>query len=208
MQVFRSDNPAAAFNEEEEKATLTESDRELAIVAAAKQDPHAFAPLYRHYVGLVYHYALGRLRDPHRAEDATAATFTGALQALPSFNPEQRPGGTTFRSWLMTIARNTVIDASRRHPPTEPLDDARPVSRDPGPEQIAIASDQRDRIHAAIAHLPGTQRQIVELRLVGLRGTEIAEVLGMSPGAVKTANYRAFGRLRETLREHHDADFS
>lgn len=206
MQAFRSDDPAA-FNEED-TATAIESDRELAIIAAAKQDPHAFAPLYRHYVGLVYHYALGRLRDPHRAEDATSQTFTRALQALPSFNPERRPDGTTFRSWLMTIARNTVIDASRRHRPTDSLDHARPVSREPGPEQTAVASDQRDHIHAAIARLPETQRQIVELRLVGLRGAEIADVLGMSAGAVKTANYRAFGRLRETLREHHDADVS
>lgn len=104
----------------------------------------------------------------------------------------------------MTIARNTVIDASRRHRPTASLDDARPVSSDPGPEHAAIASVERDRIHAAIARLPETQRQVVELRLVGLRGTEIADVLDMSTGAVKTANYRAFQRLREVLRETDD----
>lgn len=90
MQAFRSDNPAAAFDEEE-TAAPTGSDRELAIIAAAKQNPHAFAPLYRHHVGLVYHYALGRLRDPRRAEDATSQTFTRVLQAWPSFNPESLP---------------------------------------------------------------------------------------------------------------------
>lgn len=206
MQAFRSENPPVSFNEE--AVNPTESDRELAIIAAAKENPHAFAPLYRRYVDLVYHYALGRLRDPHQAEDATAATFTRVLLALPSFEPERRPDGTTFRSWLMTIARHTVVDAARRHRPTDSLDDARPVSRDPGPEHAAIAGDERDRIHAAIARLPETHRQIVELRLVGLRGTEIADVLGMSRGAVKTANYRAFGRLREMLRESHDADLS
>lgn len=203
MQAYRSDNPVAAFDDG--TASPSQSDRELAIIVAAKENPRAFAPLYRHYVGLVYHYALGRLRDPHRAEDATSQTFTRVLQALPSFHPKRRPDDTTFRSWLMTIARNTVIDASRRHRPTEPLEDVRLVSIELGPEHAAIASVERDRIHAAIAQLPETQRQIVELRLVGLRGAEIADVLDMSVGAVKTANYRAFQRLRDVLRETDDA---
>lgn len=180
------------------------SDHELAIIAAAQQNPHAFEPLYRQYVGLVYHYALGRLRDPHRAEDATSQTFTRVLQALSSFKPERRATGTTFRSWLMTIARNTVIDASRRQKLISSLDDASPISTDPGPEHAAVTSSEHDRIHAAIAQLPESQRHIVELRLVGLRGAEIAEVLGMSLGAVKTANYRAYQRLRELLRETDD----
>lgn len=199
MQASRSENPdAATFGE---RLSSVESDHELANIAAAKEDPHAFAPLYRRYVGLVYHYALGRLRDPHRAEDATSQTFTRALQALPSFERERRADGTTFRSWLMTIARNTVIDAARRQRPTDSLDSARSALSDPGPEHAAIASSEQARVHVAIAQLPETQRQIVELRLVGLKGTEIADVLDMSAGAVKTANYRAYQRLRELLRE-------
>jgi RNA polymerase sigma-70 factor (ECF subfamily) len=198
MEASRADNPGAVFNDEHPP---TETDRELAIIAAAKRDPAAFAPLYRHYAGLVYHYALGRLRDSHRAEDATSQTFIRALRALPSFQPERRGAGTTFRSWLMTIARNTVIDTARRGRPTAPLDATRAVSPELGPEQTAIARSERDRVHAAIARLPETQRQVVELRLVGLKGPEIADVLGISHGAVKTANYRAYGRLRELLGE-------
>ena len=54
--------------------------------------------------------------------------FTRVLTALPSFRPERRPDGTTFRSWLMTIARNTVIDSARRQRPSVPIDDARPAA--------------------------------------------------------------------------------
>jgi RNA polymerase sigma-70 factor (ECF subfamily) len=198
MEASRADNPDRALDAEHPP---TETDRELAIIAAARRDPAAFAPLYRQYVGLVHHYALGRLRDPHRAEDATSQTFTRALHALPSFRPERRPDGTTFRSWLMTIARNTVIDAARRQRPAVPLDHARPAAPEDGPEQAAIARSERERVHAAVARLPETQRQVVELRLVGLSGPEIADVLGISHGAVKTANYRAYQRLRELLGE-------
>lgn len=198
MEASRADNPGTARDDERLPA---ETDRELAIIVAAKRDPAAFAPLYRQYVGLVYHYALGRLRDPHRAEDATSQTFTRALKALPSFKPERRPDGTTFRSRLMTIARNTVIDAARRQRPVASLDATRPAAAEAGPEHVAIARSERDRVHAAVARLPETQRQVVELRLVGLKGPEIADVLGISHGAVKTANYRAYQRLRELLGE-------
>lgn len=198
MEASCADNPGAVFDDAH---APNETDRELATIAAAKRDPAAFEPLYRHYVGLVYHYALGRLRDPHRAEDVTSQIFTRVLTALPSFRPERRPDGTTFRSWLMTIARNTVIDSARRQRPSVPLDDARPAALEAGPEHVAIARGERERVHAAVARLPETQRQVVELRLVGLKGREIADVLDISHGAVKTANYRAYQRLRELLGE-------
>ena len=200
MQAFRTDNrDRPPDNEARVPADPTEA--EMAMIDAAKVDPRAFEPLYRHHVGLVYHYALGRLRDPHRAEDATSQTFTRALQALTSFKPKRREHGTTFRSWLMTIARNTVIDAERRSKPASPLDDQHPASAEYGPEHIAIATSEQERVRDAIAKLPETQRHIVELRLVGLSGIEIADVLDMTHGAVKTANYRAYARLRDLLGE-------
>jgi DNA-directed RNA polymerase specialized sigma24 family protein len=52
-----------------------------------------------------------------------------------------------------------------------------------------------------LARLPERQRQIVELRLLGLNGVEIAEVVGLSHSAVKSAQFRAYGALRDLLRE-------
>jgi hypothetical protein len=62
MQTSRSKNQHAASRGERLRPTAC--DGELAIIAAAKLNPDAFEPLYRQYAGLVYHYALGRLRRP------------------------------------------------------------------------------------------------------------------------------------------------
>lgn len=176
---------------------------ETSHIERARSDPAAFAPLYEAYVELVWSYALSRLRDPERATDATSQTFVKAITALPTFQPERRGDGTSFRSWLMTIARNVVIDEVRATRPTSPLDEpsVQPllVARDRSPEDSAIAAMERRQIDLALARLPLVQRQIVELRAVGMKGAEIAKALDMSIGAVKTANHRAYRRLRDLL---------
>jgi RNA polymerase sigma-70 factor (ECF subfamily) len=182
---------------------------EMEHIARARCDPAAFAPLYEVYVEIVWRYALNRLGDRDRAADATSQTFAKAIGALPAFRPERRGDGTTFRSWLMTIARNVVIDEIRRASPTTPIDApatrARLIARDRSPEESAIAASERQRIEQALGHLPEMQRRIVELRAAGLTGAEIADVLNVTVAAVKTANHRAYHRLRELLNEDVDA---
>jgi RNA polymerase sigma factor (sigma-70 family) len=73
------------------------------------------------------------------------------------------------------------------------------VDPTPGPEELLQAGETRDDAWALIASLPPLQQRILELRLADLTGREIAEVLGMSHGAVKAAQFRAFTRLREQL---------
>ena len=193
-----AENPASSID--------VSLDDELRQIVAAKADPQAFAPIYERYVDLVYAYCLRRLGDPELAADATSTVFARALSALPSFEPQRRVSGSTFRSWLMTIARNVVIDLVRRQPATTPIDlgsDNELILRDrqPTPEEHAIQADERLRIERALTQLPATQRHIVELRGIGMKGAEIADILGMSVGAVKTAHFRAYSRLRILLHE-------
>lgn len=189
--------------------------RELEQIEAARRDPCAFAPLYEAYVDLVWRYAMGRLADPERAADVTSATFAQALKALPDFRPQRRGDATTFRSWLMTIARHAVISELRRDRPARSLDDplitGELVDGQPSPEEHAVARAEQERVLAALAQLPSTQRRIVELRLAGMKAAEIAGILDMSISAVNTAHFRAYARLRDLLseqvqvrRERHD----
>lgn len=176
---------------------------ELAQIQAAQRDLRAFAPLYDAYADLVWRYAMRRLGDPDRAAEATSATFARALAALPDFQPVPRENSTSFRAWLMTIARNAVIDAARGNRPALSLDqpgaDAAIIDHRPTPEESAIAAEERRRVFAALAKLAPAQRRIVELRLAGLRSAEIADELGMTVSAVNTAHFRAFARLRDLL---------
>jgi RNA polymerase sigma-70 factor (ECF subfamily) len=198
-------NPRAAIGMSEPARAGPADGWEIEHIARARHDPAAFAPLYEAYADLVWRYALSRLGDRERAADATSQTFAKAIAALSTFRPERRGDGSTFRSWLMTIARNVVIDEARKTRPTTPLDApaAQPqlVARERSPEDAGIAAVERQRIERALAHLPDAQRRIVELRAAGLKGVEIAGVLNMSLAAVKTANHRAYLRLRELLGE-------
>lgn len=183
---------------------------DLAIVARAKHDPQAFAPLYERYAPIVYHYCLRRLSHTEAAADATAIVFTKAIAALPRFTPDGRREGSTFRAWLFAIAHNVVIDTHRRNRHHVSLDASSgplassPRLVDPGqsPEDLAITADQDRRVRAMLERLPDRQRSIVELRLAGLSGAEIGRSLGMSESAVKSAQFRAYALLRELFREH------
>lgn len=187
---------------------------DLSIVVRAQQDPAAFAPLYERYEPIVRGYCQRRLGNPEVAADAASRTFIRALQALPAFRPDPSRQGSTFRSWLFTIARHVVIDVHRRdrnHPSLDqPGRDGIPLGEsaiaiDPSatPEDIAITNDLGNQLRDALARLPERQRQIVELRLAGLTGAEIAASLGMSLSAIKSAQFRAYTTLRTLLDDHH-----
>jgi RNA polymerase sigma-70 factor (ECF subfamily) len=172
------------------------SDAEL--VALAKRDRAAFAPLYQRYAPSVFRYCRRRLGDPEAAADATSQVFVRVLAALP------RCRGETFRAWLVGIAHNVTTDAlrasARRRLRDAPLEGARHrVDLAPSPEQLAVAGDGEAAVRALLAALPADQRAIVELRLAGLTGVEIAQALGKSHGAVRIAQLRAYRRLRELL---------
>lgn len=175
---------------------------ELRQIGKAQRNITAFGPLYQQYVHLVWNYCLARLRDDDRAADATSTTFLKAMKALPVYKAEIRGEQTTFRSWLMTIARNVVMDELRRRP-TSPLGDIelQLASTDDGPEAITIALDRKRQLLQAFAKLSDQQQDVIRLRQQGLTGEEIGTVLGISAGAVKSTHYRAILRLRELLDE-------
>jgi RNA polymerase sigma-70 factor (ECF subfamily) len=175
-------------------ADLDDPSADEALVRAARADLAAFAPLYNRYHDAIYGYSLRRLGDREAAGDATSLTFTRAMTALHRFR------GGSFRAWLFAIAHNVVIDAVRRRRFHDDLDAAGPIAdRQPSPEDHAVASDQRRHLVDALAKLTPDQRTVVELRVAGLTGPEIATALGLSLGSVKSLQFRAYARLRALL---------
>jgi RNA polymerase sigma-70 factor (ECF subfamily) len=176
------------------------------LVATAQQDRHAFAALYEKYHQPIYVYCFRRLANPEAAEDATSAVFVKAIAALTRFRPDPRRPGSTFRSWLFSIAHNVVIDAWRRPSPALSLDqavgeDAIDAVVDPSeqPEDIALGREEARLVIELLAMLPERQRASVELRLAGLTTAEVADALGMTFAATKTMQFRAYRRVRDFL---------
>ena len=171
-------------------------DGDARLVALAKSDPRAFAPLYARYFDPVYRYCYRRLGHPEAAADATSHVFAKALAALPGY----REDAPSFRSWLFAIAHNVITDDLRARRPVAPIDAAAYVAATgPSPEEAVLTDEAGCTVRRLLAQLPPDQRQILELRLAGLTGPEIAAALGRSLGAVKIAQVRAFARLRATF---------
>ena len=165
-----------------------------ALVALGISDRAAFGLLYDRYLGPVYRYCYGRLGDRERAEDATSLVFARALAALPAQH------GPSVRAWLFAIAHNVVLNSRRDARADRPLDDAVSVP-DPGPapDDLAEAAEQRRFVADALARLPDEQRRVVELRLAGLTGPEVAAAIGRSHDSVRSTQRRALAKLRLLL---------
>jgi RNA polymerase sigma factor (sigma-70 family) len=167
---------------------------EAALVAAAQRNRRDFGPLYARYANPVYKYCFAQLGNRQAAEDATSLVFTKALDGLSRFH------GGSFRAWLFTIARNVVTDQFRARRFDAPIEAATAVAA-PGAALDDLAADaDRDRgLRVLLADLTPDQRQVIELRLLGLAGPEVAAALDRSHAWVKVTQFRAIERLRAMM---------
>ena len=121
--------------------------------------------------------------------------------------------GRPLRSWLYTIATNQAIDALRREGrhPSVSLEQARAAddgeaksllemleSRAPGPLELVAGEEQRERVRASVEQLPDFLKQVLILAYYqGLKYREIADVLHIPVGTVKSRLHSAQARLQE-----------
>jgi RNA polymerase sigma-70 factor, ECF subfamily len=199
--VFGKSRPS-----EERGPRVTHLDRDRALVDAARRDPAEFDALYRRYLAQVYSYAYYELGDHHEAEDATERTFLAALANLDRFEERARPadgeGASTFRVWLLRIARNVVANQRRTHRrrPQAPIEAAANVADGVDLEAGAATRDEAADAWRAVARLPADRRRAVVLRFVEEMSTaEIAGVLGKSEGAVRVLIHRALRTVARDL---------
>lgn len=171
------------------------------LVARVQRDPGEFSALYERHVDAVLRYCYRRLGNWSDAEDVTSFIFAKVALALPRYQPG------SFRSWLFTIAHHAVVNVYRGRSIAEPLDRANDLpAGGPTPEDVVFAVETRDLLTQALHQLPDAQRQVIELRLAGLTGPEIAQVLERSHGSVKMLQLRAIDKLRDLLQTKEGRD--
>lgn len=164
-------------------------------------DEAALGELFdRHHRALFQYFA--RLGDRH-AEDLTQEVFMRMLKYQRSYRP-----GTSVRTWMYTIARNTRRTHAHRHRGELAWDDIYAPSFTPNDE--ADASQQRRLLAQALGRLPEDKRELLILcRYQELGYAEVGKLLGCSEGAVKVRVHRAVRQLRQnyfalTKEDHHD----
>jgi RNA polymerase sigma-70 factor (ECF subfamily) len=177
-----------------EVSTLNPTDEDL-LARVGRRDHDAFEVLYRRYSRSVLGLALRRLGDRGRAEDALQETFTAVWRAAKTYRPERGPAAP----WLFAVARNSISDRgrARREPPAEAPDEA---SDEAGPDERAEHSWLSWRVHSALETLPDHERRLIELAYwSGLSQSEIANLVGIPLGTVKTRTRSALARLADEL---------
>lgn len=180
---------------------------EQALVERARADPDAFGALYDRYVDRIYRFAFHRTGGHADAEDVTAQTFHRAFERIGAY--EWR--GVPFGAWLFRIARNALVDRTRRgHAVSlDQIADGEPAADDAPCELALEAREALDEVWAAVAQLAPMQRRAVTLYYGrDLSHAEVGRRLGRSEAAAKQLVYRAIKTLRGRLatEEVEDAD--
>ena len=161
------------------------------VGAASGGDTAAFEDLVRLYQGHVWRLALHLLRDPDLASDATQEAFVRAYRFLPRYRGDSR-----FSTWLFSIARNCALDEARKATRRRRISDraeAEPVlpSRDLG---VAI------EVREALSALPPDLREpVVMIDMLGISYKEVAAILKMPEGTVKSRVHRGRELLVRSL---------
>ncbi len=150
--------------------------------------------IYTEYYGKVMGYIQARVRGKADAEDLCAEVFEKIQRKLGDY--DQTKAGVS--TWIFTITRNTVIDSFRRKRPSEELDEN--ISDDTEVDEELLQTESLSELAAALRSLPQQLTDIIVLRYYdGKPLTEIAEIMGLSYGAVKLRHQNALALLREKL---------
>jgi RNA polymerase sigma-70 factor (ECF subfamily) len=161
----------------------------------ADGDADALRVLYDRFGGIVFGLTYRLLGDRQAAEECTQDVFVSVWRTAGSYEPARARVST----WLLTIARNRAIDATRRRAarPVDPHEDVWTTERAPDTADLVSHADEAARVAAALAELPDSQREAISLAYFdGLSHTEIAERLGLPVGTVKGRIRLALDRLR------------
>jgi RNA polymerase sigma-70 factor (ECF subfamily) len=185
------------------------SDQDIVALARAGEEG-AYRELIRRYERPLFSLLYRMVRDRELAEDLAQETFIKALNAIESYRPEFK-----FSSWIFKIANNAAIDHLRRreldtlsldgspHAETPEAVEATALQigdRQESPLDAVEARELGGQIEQAIAQLRPEYRSCILLRHVeGRAYEEIAEILNLPLGTVKTYIHRARNELRQAL---------
>lgn len=169
----------------------------ILIQRMASGDAGALDELYVRHGSGILSYLTSYLNDRQLAEEILQDVMLAAWNNASTFR-----GDSKVRTWLLVIARNRAINSRRRQSPhLVALEDGiNNFSSDTGPLEKVVIHSRDEALRAAIESLPPVHREILTLVFYNqLSGPEVANVLGISEGTVKSRLHRAKDTLRRSL---------
>ena len=166
------------------------------LIMQAQTSYNAFALLYRRHYDAIFKYCVHRLFDRHLAEDVSSQVFLKVVEKFNSFKGDERQ----FRNWLYKIATNFVnqhMRKSARHKKALSIFQEQSNITNSAPEDSSV---RLTILKQSMLTLKPRYQTIITLRFIeNLKLTEIAEVLGSSPGTIRSQLARALAKLRKKL---------
>jgi len=166
-----------------------------------KDNVETFTELYEHYMPKVFRYISYQVGNMDLAEDLTSAVFEKTLTKLNSY----RSNKASFSTWLMTVARNTVIDHYRvkSRKITISIEETFDIaSKEISPEEKVIRKEELQRLDTYLREFSQQEREIISLKFgAELNNRQIAKILGLSESNAGTILYRAIRKLRDKFKE-------
>ncbi|MCL7455349.1 MAG: RNA polymerase sigma factor [Anaerolineae bacterium] len=168
-------------------------DRILVVERSAQDKEAAFERLFEDYHAEIFVYLCRLVGDPHQAEDLAQDTFVKAYKALTRL-----PKDANARAWLYRISTNTALDWLRRRRLIAWLPLFERDNHPAAQTSFTEASLESVAVQRTLARLSARYRvPLVLYACQGLSTQEIAEVLSISRGAVKTRLFRAREKFRQ-----------
>jgi RNA polymerase sigma-70 factor (ECF subfamily) len=177
------------------------SDDASLIAATLAGDTSAFGHLVQRYQDRLYNSLLRVLGSADDTADIVQDAFVQAYTKLESFR-----GGSQFYTWLYRIAFNLAMSHLRRQRKKSSLDEMKtllgeePTDGQPAADANIIEQERAELVHSALAELGEDHRQILVLREIeGFSYEEIAEILDLPVGTVRSRLFRARLEMRDLL---------
>ena len=176
---------------------------ELIWLGCRRGDEESFRSLVRHWEQPLFYYLRRLLEREEDAWDTLQEVWLRAFRGIASLRTPDALG-----AWLYRIARNAAMNHLTRVPEWVRLDEesegsaASTAESGPQDERELTAGYSARDIHLALPRLPGPEREVLTLFfLEGFAVGEIAGVVGVPPGTVKSRMHRAKAQLRRLLEE-------
>jgi RNA polymerase sigma factor (sigma-70 family) len=179
--------------------------QEELITLCKRGDPAAYAGLYNAHAAAVYNSILRLIEHTGEAEDVLQDSFVDAFRGIAGF---KETGG--FRAWVKRIAINKSIDLIRKRKLRFVELEPEWVQDDDEKVDEAAFEYTMDAVNTAIAALPDGYRAVFNLYAIEqIPHAEIAELLGLEAGTVRTQYHRAKQKILDNLKKGgHDAERS